>query len=214
MIKQLGKHDRLISPFVAAKQWALSNVDPQEVVLMETTGSEEPVALEFTDYTDGPPFVNRLCNIALEQQSGDLAIPEAGVSGSGHFIPDLEPTNQKTNSYKRLIYDQIQKAFYNDYRNPLQIFGIDNIDFPLSQTDRFIGNEFLMFSIPRNIFGDRLAETTIRMYDANFNDNLVIQDDGDGNLIAGTNLFSKVQEVRVFGNILNTGSVVSCADII
>lgn len=210
MIKQLGKHDQLISPFVAAKQWDLSNVDPQELVLTETTGSEESVALEFMDYTDGVPFVNRSCNIALEQQAGDLAIPEAGVSGSGTFFPDVEEKNQKTNSFKRLIYDQIQKAFYNDYKNPLQIFGIENIDFPLSQTDRFLGNEFLMFSIPRNVFGDRLTENTIQMFDTTFDDNLLIQDDGAGNLVAGYNLFSKVQEIRSFGNVISSGSVSLC----
>jgi hypothetical protein len=207
MIKQLGKHDRLISPFIAAKQWALSNVDPQDLVLTETTGSSEPVALEFTDYTDGTPFVNRECNIALEQQPNDLAIPEAGKSGSGTFFPDREETNQKTKTFKRLIYDQIQKAFYNDYKNPLQIFGIDNIDFPLSKTDRFIGNEFLMFTIPRNVFGDRLAEKTIQMFDHTFDDNLIIVDDGEGNLVAGMNLFAKVQEIRTFGNSIFQESI-------
>lgn len=204
MIKQLGKHDRLLSPFVAARQWALSNVDGQDLVLTEATGSEESVALEFVDYSSGTPFVNRECDIALEQQPNDLAIPEAGKSGSGTFFPDREPTNQKTNTFKRLVYDQIQRAFYNDYRNPLQIFGIENIDFPLSKTDRFIGNEFLMFTIPRNIFGDRLTEKTIQMFDHTFDDNLTIADDGDGNLIAGLNLFSKVQEIRRFGNITET----------
>lgn len=208
MIKQLGKHDRLLSPFIAARQWVLSNVDPQEVVLTELTGSEEPVALEFPDYTNGPPFVNRECNIALEQQASDLAIPEAGKKSSGTFFPNREETNQKTHTFKRLIYDQIQKAFYNDYRNPLQIFGIDNIDFPLSKTDRFLGNEFLMFTIPRNVFGERLTEKTIQLFDTTFDDNLVIVDDGEGNLVAGLNLFSKVQEIRAFGNNIFTGSLI------
>lgn len=214
MIKNINRKNILTTPFVAMKGWELTNVDSQEVVLTELTGSEEPVALEFMDYTTGMPFVNRECNIALEQQSSDLAIPEAGVKGTGTFFPDREETNQKTNTFKRLVHTQTERAFYNDYRNPLKIFGIDNIDFPLSKIDRFISNEFLMFTIPRNVFGDRLTENTIRMYDTTFDDNLIITDDGDGNLIAGTRLFSRVQEVRPFGNSISTGSIVFCADAI
>jgi hypothetical protein len=205
MIKQLGKHDRLLSPFVAARGWRLSNVDPQELVLTELTGSEEPVALEFIDYSSGEPLINRECNIALEQQASDLAIPEAGEVGTGTFFPDREETNQKTNTFKRLVYDQMRLAFYNDYKNPLQIFGIDNIDFPLSKTNRFLANEFVMFTIPRNVFGDRLSENTIQMFDRTFDDNLIITDDGEGNLIGGVNLFSKVQEIRFFGNKIFDG---------
>jgi len=210
MIKQLTKSDILVSPFVVVKQWGLSNIEPQDLVLLESTSSDDSlcdtVALEFIDYTQGTPFVNTTCSIALEQQSTDLAIPESGVSGSGHFFPDSEPININTNTFKRLVYDQIQKSFYNDYRNPLEIFGTDFIDFPLNRTDRIIANEFLMFTIPRNVFGERVLENTVQLYDENFNDNVNITDDGNGNIIAGNNLFSKVQEVREFGNLIASGS--------
>lgn len=210
MIKQLGKHDLLLSPFVTVKGWSLRNIDSQEFVLTETDSPEFPVALEYIDYTLPTASLNRECNIVLEQQSTDLAIPEAGVSGSGKFFPDLEETNLKTGNYKRLVYDQIQKAFYNSYNNPLQIFGIDNIDFPLSEINRFIADEFVMFTIPRRIFGDRLTENTIRLYDDNFDDNIEVKDDGKGNLLATSNLFSKVQVVRSFGNKISSGSVDTC----
>lgn len=208
MIKQLGKHDTMVSPFNTVKSWHLFNVDVQELVLTENTGSEEPVALEYLDYTTTcSGSLNRDCNIALEQQSTDTAIPEEGVSGSGTFYPEVEELNPKVGTYKRLVYDQIQKAFYNTYRNPLNIFGMENIDFPLSETTRFLANDFLMFTIPRKIFGDRLKENTIQIYDNSFDDNLTISDDGNGNLLAGTSLFSKIQEVRQFGNVIRSGSL-------
>jgi hypothetical protein len=210
MIKHINNQNFLTTPFVAIKRWELSNVDPKDVVLTDLTGSEESIALEFVDYTTGTPFVNRECNIALDHQPNDLAIPESGKSGSGTFFPTIEDTNQKTNTFKRLVYAQIQKAFYNNYKNPLKIFGIDNIDFPLSNTDRFIGDEFLMFTIPRNVFGERMSENTVIMYDRTFDDNVLIQDDGYGNLIAGLNLFSKIQEVRTFGNDIISGSIPDC----
>lgn len=200
-----------MSPFLTVKGWALSNTDPQELLLTETTGSEEPVALEYMDYTLGDTgSLNRECNIALEQQSTDLAISEEGISGSGKFFPDSEPINEKTGHFKRLVHDQTNRAFYNRYNNPLQIFGIDNIDFPLSQNNRYLANKFLMFTIPRMIFGERIRENTVILHDQNFDDNIIINDDGNGNLVARRNLFSKIQEVRQFGNITTSGSVDTC----
>lgn len=210
MIKQLGKQDQLVSPFVAAKAWELFNNDSQDLVLTELTSSEEPIALEFLDFSSGTSSLNRDCNIALEQQSEDLAIPEEGISGSGTFFPQSEEVNTKTGTFKRLLYTQIQKAFYNDYKNPLEIFGMDNIDFPLSETNRFIGNEFVMFTIPRKIFGDHMMEKSVILYDDTFDDNLVIQDDGFGNLLASANLFSKVQEIKKVGNSIVDGISFAC----
>lgn len=212
MIKQLGKHDILTTPFLTVKGWSLSNVDPQDLVLTEMTGSSEFVALEYVDYTlNDTGSLNRECNIALEQQSTDLAIPEEGTSGSGKFFPDSEPTNIKTGHFKRLVHDQTYRAFYNRYNNPLQIFGIDNIDFPLTNNNRYLANKFLMFTIPHMIFGERITENTITLYDQNFDDNIVIKDDGNGNLVARQNLFSKTQEIHSFGNTILTGSVSSCS---
>ena len=212
MIKQLGKHDTLMSPFLTVKGWSLHNTEPLDLVLTETTGSEEPVALEFMDYSfgDGTGSLNRDCNIALEHQPTDLAIPEEGYSGSGKFFPDSEPINSKTGTFQRLIHDQIYRAFYNRYNNPLQIFGIDNIDFPLSQNNRYLADDFLMFTIPRMIFGERIQENTVTLFDTHFDDNIIINDDGDGNLVVKSNLFSKIQEVRAFGNYYFTGSVLVC----
>jgi hypothetical protein len=200
-----------MSPFITVKGWALSNTDPQELLLTEKTGSEEPVALEYMDYTVGDTgSLNRECNIALEQQSTDLAISEEGISGSGKFFPDREAINAKTGNFKRLVHDQTYRAFYNRYNNPLQIFGIDNIDFPLAKNNRYLANKFLMFTIPRLIFGERITENTVVLYDQNFDDNIIINDDGDGNLVAKENLFSKIQEVRDFGNFIFTGSALVC----
>jgi hypothetical protein len=80
----------------------------------------------------------------------------------------------------------------------------------LAKNNRYLANKFLMFTIPRMIFGERITENTVVLYDQNFDDNIIINDDGDGNLIATQNLFSKIQEVRDFGNLLNTGSVYVC----
>lgn len=232
MIKQINSNNILVTKFVAQKSWELNNVYNEDLFLVTTTssadweniavnwelegeywngfsdvsGSDLPLALEFIDYSVYPPVLNRNCNIALDPQPEDRAIIEEGVSGSGTFYPSSEPTNLYTSTYKRSVYNQIQKSFYNNYKNPFEILGMETIDFPLSQTNRIISDQFLVFSIPRIIFGDKISPSSIYLYDYSYDDNVIVSDDGFGNLLAGPNLFSKVQEVRSFGNIINEGT--------
>jgi hypothetical protein len=210
MIKQISKHNILVSPFTAVKAWELDNVLNQDVVLLEEFSSsvlipDTEVALDYVDYTTLPLSINSNCNIALEQQDADGADYEEGISGSGLFNIESEERNMD-GTYKRLIYDQTYRAFYNQYRNPTQIFGLDNIDFSLSNTNRVLSNEFLMFNIPRKIMGDKLVAGTIKMNDTTLDDNIEIYDDSYGNLIVGSNLFSKIQEVRSLSNSYFSGS--------
>jgi len=205
MIKQIGKHNLLTSPFAAVKAWELSNVDNEDAVLLEPLSQsllipDTLVAVDYIAYSPTcVPILNTDCNIALEQQDSDLAIFEEGVSGSGLFTPADEAQNDD-GTYKRLVYDQMGRAFYNLYRNPLQIFGMENIDFPLSKTDRYLADRFLLFSIPRRMMGDRLVEGSIELFDNTLDDHVEIHDDGNQNLLAGSNLFSKIQEIRHIEN--------------
>lgn len=211
MIKHINRQNILTTPFTAVKQWEFYNVQNDELVLLEPLSASVPipdtyVAVDYIDYV-GTPILNRECNIALEQQDTDQAIYEVGISGSGKFYnTSSEDTNTSTGTSKRLLYNQISKAFYNQYRNPLELFGMENIDIPLSGINRHLTSQFLMFTIPQNIMGDRLVENSVAFYDTSLDDNMQIHDDGEGNLHAGNNLFSKIQEVRPFDNLLLPGS--------
>ena len=210
MIKTINQQNLLTTPFVAAKNWNLFNSENDDLVLLESTSSDDSLcdtlALDFIDYSiTGSPFVNSTCSIALEQQSNDLIIYQEGQTGSGHFLPNSEPTN-RDGSYKRLVHNQIETTFYNNYGNPLKIWGAEFIDFPLGQTFRNISDFIRVFTIPQDVFGERVLENTITFQDNTLDDNVTIFDDGFQNLIAGTNLFSKVQEVRSFGNIIEQGT--------
>jgi hypothetical protein len=212
MIKQLKKSDISIMPFVATKAWELFNIDNQDSVLLEPLSGSEVisdtcVAMDYIDYNVGPtPIWSNICNIALEQQVDDQVIYEEGISGSKESF-DINSSKNNSGTYKTLLYTQIFNAFYNRYHNPSQIFGMENIDFPLSQTNRYIADNFRMFTIPRKFFGDKLVEKSIKFYDATFDDNVYIYDDGSGNLIVSSNLFSKIQEVRSFNNNVISGSI-------
>jgi len=205
MIKHINHQNFLTTPFVAAKNWRLFNVDSDDLVILEPTGSTDTVALEFVDYSTNNPFVNTECSIALEQQGNDRIVYQEGATGSGAFFPDSEPTNQD-GTYKRLIHSEIKSTFYNKFNNPTQIFGMEYIDFPLGKTFRDLSDLVRIFTVPRDIFGERITENTVHLTDNSLDDNVEINDDGYQNLIAKANLFSKVQEVRSFGNIIMSGT--------
>jgi hypothetical protein len=205
MIKHINHQNFLTTPFVAAKSWHLYNRNPDDLVILEPTGSEDTVALEYTDYSTDDPFVNVECSIALEQQSGDRINFQEGVTGSGKFFPSSEPINTD-GTFKRLVHAQTKQAFYNKYNDPTKIFGLDFIDFPLGQTFRDLSNVIRLFNVPQGIFGERIIENTVVLNDTSMDDNVEVRDDGYQNLVASSNLFSKVQEVRSLGNIIMDGT--------
>jgi hypothetical protein len=213
MLKQLKKTDVMTSPFRATKARELYNVqNPDQVILEQDSASvvipDTPIALDYVDYITGTPLLNRDCDIALEQQADDLAIYEEGISGSlKAFNSASADTNLNTGTYKELLYNQMFRAFYNEYHNPTEIFGMENIDFPLSKTNRYLADKFRMFTIPRFVMGDKIAPGSVQFQDTAFDDNVIVVDDANGNLIAGGNLFSKVQEVRVLGNDVLAGTI-------
>lgn len=212
MIKHINHQNVSTTPFVAAKARVLSNIKNDDTVILEPNvyPNGTQVALDYVDYNSGNPLVNRDCNIALEQQDLDSLGYEEGITGSGLFNSSSDAKNTD-GSYKSLVYRTIENAFYNTYRNPTEIFGMENIDFPLSKTRRNLSDDFRVFTIPQSVFGDKIQPRSVQFYDTLLDDNVAIFDDGYQNLIGGYNLFSKVQEVRILGNwVLPGTSSIAC----
>lgn len=211
MIKLLKGYQVMLTPFQATKNWALSNNGNDEVLLTE---DGIPIALEFLDYNEGSgsPVINSSCDIALEQQDDDKANLEIGQKGTGIFYPDTEPTNDD-GTFKRTIFSQIQTTFYNAYRDPTKLWGIENIDFELSKNKRRLTDQFRLFDVPPTVFGDKIVPSTVFLMDNSLDNDYLITDDGNGNLNAGTNLFSKQQELGgPFTNSFTTGTSSACND--
>lgn len=199
MIKHINHQNVSTTPFVAAKARALYNIQNDDSLITEVSvyPNNTQISLDYVDYNNGNPATNRDCNIALEQQGFDSVGYEEGINGSGTFNSASDARNTD-GTYKNLVHRQIKNAFYNSYRNPTEIFGVEHIDFPLSKTLRNLSDSFKMFTIPRLIFGEKIQPRSVHFYDTLMDDNVEIFDDGYQNLIAGYNLFSKVQEVRTF----------------
>jgi hypothetical protein len=210
MLKSLYKDDTQTTPFVATQNWEVSNVINEDLILMEHSGSAGlPVALEYIDNELSGPITASACNIALEQQELDLALFKDGLKVTGIFYPNSDPQNPD-GTYQRCVYTQIAGMFYNNYRDPTKIWGLENIDFENSKTKRFITDKFKMFEIPQAVFGEKMLPNTIVMYDTTTDNNYTIVDDGNGNLFAGTNLFSRQQELGTYPNNFVTASDRGC----
>jgi hypothetical protein len=127
---------------------------------------------------------------------------EEGENVTGIFYPESDPKNN-TGTYKRLLYNQVKNAFYNQWNDPTKMFGMENIDFQLSETKKFLADNFRLFNVSKDYFGEKLLENTVILVDNSLDDNFQIVDDGKGNILARENLFSRVQEVRHFYNLIN-----------
>ena len=211
MIKHINHQNVSTTPFVADKARVLSNIQNSDTVILETSVYTDGtnVSLDYVDFNGGNPVINRECDIALEQQDLDSIGYEEGTIGYDQFDPSTNPQNTD-GTYKSLVHRMVKNSFYNTYQNPTKIFGVEHIDFQLSKTLRNLSDHFRMFNIPQMFFGDKIQPRSVQFYDNLLDDNVVIFDDGCQNLIAGYNLFSKVQEVRSLGNYILQGTS-SCA---
>lgn len=203
MLKELKRYQLQLTPFQAAKDWALNNTENEDLLLFESTGSDdgEPIDLEYIDFGNGSntPYTSSECEIALEQQDADKAHYREGKALTGPFFPETDPVNVD-GTYQRSVYSQVRTSFYNTYRDPTKLFGMENVDFELGKTKRRLAAKLRMFDIPRNVFGDKIVPNTVIIYDTSLDNDYTIEDDGYGNLTARRNLFSKQQEIGEFVN--------------
>lgn len=211
MLKLLHNDDTQNTPFVATKYWALNNVLNEDSILMEHSGSDGPaVALEYlTLLPNVAVTASNPCNIALEQQTNDKARFRDGTKITGIFYPDTDPKNLD-GTYQRVVYAQVVKMFYNDYRDPTKIWGLEKIDFDTSKTKRFLSDKFKMFEIPQPVYGEKIIPNTVIMFDKTTDNDYEIKDDGNCNLFAGTNLFAHQQELGNYFNQFISGSSGAC----
>jgi hypothetical protein len=208
MIKSLKKYQVQSTPFSAIKAWSVNNTDNSDLLLLPMgTQSVVTLALQFLDYGNGSssPVLNISCSLALNPAPYDLATIEQGLNVTGSFYPDSDPVNLD-GTYQRSIYYQVKTAFYNTYYDPSKMWGIENIDFELSKTKRFLSNGFWLIDIPRYLYGDKILPNTITMYIDTYDNPYTVMDDGNGNLFAGTNLFSHQQEIGYFSNTFNANA--------
>jgi hypothetical protein len=215
MFKDLKRYQVRLTPFQATKNCALNNTENDSLLLFESTGSDdgEPIDLEYIDWGTGgsTPNTSSECEVALEQQDANQAGYREGKSVTGPFYPDTDPVNVD-GTYQRSVYSQVRTSFYNTYRDPTKLFGMENVDFERGKTKRRLAAKLRMFDIPRHVFGDKIIPSTVVIRDTSLDNDYTIEDDGYGNLTARQNLFSKQQEIGDFTNEFLVGTEHTCDD--
>jgi len=207
MLKTLHKNDTTITPYVATKDWTLSNIDNTDLVISE---AGNPIEYENVVFTPTEAFPDDSdCRIAKENQSLDLASYREGLKVTGIFYPQSDPTNID-GTYKRVVYTQFKTTFYKNYRDPTKMWGLEKIDFDSSNTKKFLSDLIKTLNVPTNIMGEKIIEGTVSITDNSIDDLHSIIDDGQNNLFAGTNLFSKKQEIGNYKNVFFSGSNSVC----
>jgi hypothetical protein len=213
MLKTIQRNNIQTTPFVATKGWQLGNTQNDVLLLISQTGSlgqQLALSVGTIDYGDGTlPHTSSVGSLALAQQNNDEVIYQEGISGSGLFYPNEELTNAD-GTYKRLVHSTLRNMFYNDYKDPTKLWGLENIDLHKGGTKRFLSDKVRSFMIPRSKFGEKVVEESVTLVDNSLDNDYTIADDGLGNLYASTNLFSRVQEIGEFGNYISGGYAGDC----
>lgn len=213
MLKSLNINDVLVTPYSAVKERHISNVDNTDLILFEHTGSDGgplAVAIEYIDFGDGgsDPIVNSSCSLANELQSLNLATYREGKKIEGTFYLDDEQNRDST--YKRIVFSQVREMFYNNYRDPTKMWGMEEIDFDKSQTKKFLQDKFVVLDIPTSVMGEKILPNSVLINDQTSDDKYIISDDGHCNLVVGNNVFSKHQELGEFTNLFAEGHSSLC----
>lgn len=201
MIKSLNRDDIQVSPFVAKKLWNPTNIEVNDLILWISGSLSGSISHTYIDYGDGTslPITNSYCNLALQQQENDFIGYQRGLNITGTFFPvgneyydsSSNPTNID-GTYMSLVYNTNKQLFYNDYNNPIQLWGVEN--FNLQSTYRILTDVMDVFTIPRIYFGEKISPSSVKITDDQDDANYVIVDDGNGNLILTGSYFSNFQE--------------------
>ncbi len=112
--------------------------------------------------------------------------PREGLEIDGIFYPSesiyynssTEPTNSD-GSYKRIVYDAIDLAFYRNDSDPLKCFGVEN--FVHENSD--INGRISVIQLDRKYWGEKIAPNSVTITDySNPDEVFIIKDDGNTNL--------------------------------
>lgn len=120
--------------------------------------------------------------------------PREGIRVDGIFYPsqsiyynaEMEPTNSD-GSYKRVIYNSIDLAFYRNDSDPLKCFGVEN--FVHENSD--INGRIAVIQLGKDYWGEKIVPNSVTITDySNPDEIFVIKDDGNTNLYLQNKTFA------------------------
>ena len=186
MLKPIPRSNVVVRPFTTFKNWTLQNQNYDSFL---TTEDDCPL---FIDYTID---VNMPCSASICYSSSSLALEAQTVNSQisiqdgeyiqGIFYPNRDPIN-RDGSYKRLVFNTIKTMFYNNFDNPLELFGIQDYDSGLEK--RAIWDSVIAGNISNQIYGERIQSGSVTIIDnSSVDQQVILHDDGYTNLIVTNN---------------------------
>ena len=155
-------------------------------------------------------------NLSLEEDDDRFVKIEEGIKIEKYirFLPVSESKNVN-GSYKRLVYDQIKNSYYSDTKDPTKLLGLENIDLFLDKSNRAIGNQIKVATLPQAYYGDAIQKGTIRIRDGSEEQSVTFIDDGFGNMKTSGSVFGKIIKDEIHSSSLfpNLGYSVSTSEL-
>ena len=225
MIKTLKLSEKSVSKFKTHKNWNYSTFGDGNSIILEQ-GDGIPL---FADIDRPVATEQNASNFNINIKYGKEIKGTFFRKESKYYDELNEPVNQD-GSYQRVVYNTIKHLFYNDYglsgdigydkyyKNPMHMFGSesgqytsddfisDTIDSGITKSHerRVLGDSITVLEISSNIFGEKIKPSSLKITDHSSKyESIVIEDDGNTNLLVGAESFNNISEIR-----LNSVSVV------
>lgn len=174
-----------------------------------------PNPSDFYTTTSVAPIRNDDFNLLLEEDDDRFVKIETGIKIEKYirFLPVSESKNVN-GTYKRLVYDQIKNSYYSDTKDPTKLLGLENIDLFLDKSNRSIGDQIKVATLPQAYYGDAIQKGTVRVMDDSQEQSITFVDDGNGNVITSGSVFGKIIKDEIHSSSLfpNLGYSVSTSE--
>ena len=219
MIKTLKLSDKTISKFKTHKEWKYSTTGSENSIILEQ-GNNIPI---FTGVDSTLSTEQNDSSFNVNIKKGKNIKGTFFDKNSKYFNQLKEPLNPD-GSYQRVVYNSVKHLFYNEYglssdvsfnkyyKNPMYMFGSETgiyttEDFSSKTTQtlegsrgerRVVGDEITVLEIPTKVFGEKIKPNSIKITDHSSKyESIVIEDDGNTNLIVGQDSFNEISEINL-----------------
>lgn len=176
MIKQFSAGDIVTRPFKTFKHWQIQSKNAAGV---DRSGQ--------STYIENLGEVNR----------GQKIETTFYESGSQKYNPLLEPMTQN-GKYERNIFSLTNSMFYRNPTNPMEMFGLENIEIDPNSGKKEVRNihdKIVTLRISKNYWGEKIVPNSVEIVDnSDFHNTYKIYDDGMTNLfITGSHFSNQVR---------------------
>ena len=195
MIKFFKTQDILTTRFVVARPQVIDNILVDLIFGNDGNDTVFPISIPFLQCDNNksgscePILIDNAYLADTNFIQEDIPQFEIGkyINSSSVFYPsgsigwsnETNPLNVN-GTYKRQIYNTVNKMYYNNYNNSFNIFGLNNFDIQSRKLN--LTNEFSLYSLTVAQAGDTIRPNTLMITNQTGDILSDVYDDGNNNL--------------------------------